>query len=117
MNVYAEYNAIMTFIELNPEYEYKYYINKKNIIKQQILNNGGCYFNTEQINRVPLRKIIEKDYDLIKCNNYDDLLCKSNDKVINKKYNLIYKKNLFNYKESIYSPELNKNIITLTYAK
>ena len=113
----VEYNAIMTFIELNPEYEYKYYNNKKNIIKQHILNNGGCYFDTKQINRVPLRKIINKNIDLIKCNNYDGLLCKSNDKVINKKLYLICKQNIFNYKEYIYSSELNKIIITLIHKK
>jgi mannosyltransferase OCH1-like enzyme len=90
------YNAVKTFIELNPEYEYIFFddydcrefikINfDKNILKTYdllvpgaykadlfrycyIYINGGCYFDHKYILRIPLRKII-KEYD-------NEILCK-----------------------------------------
>jgi len=98
----AQYNSIMSFIELNPEYEYMFFDDTacynyiKNNYNQQVLdayNNliptaykadlfrncvlykiGGCYFDIKQINRVPLREIINKDDDLILC---DDIQLKA----------------------------------------
>jgi len=91
----AQYNSIMTFIELNPEYEYMYFDDDAcyNYIKDNydeyvldaynklkptaykadlfrvcvLYKIGGCYFDSKQINRVPLREIINYDLDLILC--------------------------------------------------
>jgi len=85
----ACFNAIQTFIDLNPEYEYKLYDDNdcyefiKINFTQSVLNaynklipgaykadffrycvlyiTGGCYFDIKQILRVPIREIIDKD--------------------------------------------------------
>lgn len=90
-------NAIMTFIDLNPEYEYIYFDNNdcinfiKNNFDKKVLNAfnklvpgaykadlfrycvlyilGGCYFDNKQINRTPLREIIEPNQDIFLCND------------------------------------------------
>jgi mannosyltransferase OCH1-like enzyme len=91
----AQHNAVMSFIELNPEYEYMFFdddacINyiknnydditfetynklkptayKADLFRACVLyNTGGCYFDIKQINRVPLREFISNDQDLILC--------------------------------------------------
>lgn len=91
----AQYNSIMSFIELNPEYEYMYFDDNdcynyiKNNYDEYVLNAynklkptaykadlfrvcvlyklGGCYFDNKQINRIPLREIINYDQNLILC--------------------------------------------------
>lgn len=89
------YNSILTYIELNPEYEYMFYDNNecrlfiKNNFNKTILYsydliipgafkadffrycflyiNGGCYFDCKSILRIPLRKIIKYNDELILC--------------------------------------------------
>jgi len=89
------YNSILTYTELNPEYEYMFYDNNecrlfiKNNFNEIILNsydliipgafkadffrycflyiNGGCYFDCKSILRIPLRKIIKDNDDFIVC--------------------------------------------------
>jgi mannosyltransferase OCH1-like enzyme len=89
------YNSILTYIELNPEYEYKLFDDYecrnfiKNFFDKNILDaydllipgafkadlfrycylyiNGGCYFDCKSILKMPLRKIINKDDDLLLC--------------------------------------------------
>lgn len=96
----AEYNAIRTFIELNPEYTYIYIddINCINILKQHFNKDvidaynkiipgafkadlfrycflyifGGCYFDIKQINRVPLRDFIDEKQTICLCNDIQD---------------------------------------------
>ena len=83
------YNALQTFLELNPEYKYEFYDDSdcREFIKKNfdidvldsfdLLNpgaykadlfrlciiyiNGGCYIDNKYILRVPLRNIINKD--------------------------------------------------------
>jgi hypothetical protein len=83
------YNAVKTFLELNPEYKYEFYDDnecrefiKKNFDSEvldsfDLLNpgaykadlfrlciifiNGGCYFDNKYILRIPLRNLIQKD--------------------------------------------------------
>ena len=97
----AQYNAVMTFIELNPEYEYMFFDDKAciNYIKNNyddetfetynklkptaykadlfrscvLYNTGGCYFDIKQVSRVPLRKIINSDQDIILCEDAIEL--------------------------------------------
>ena len=99
INNLFHYNSIMTFIELNPEYEYKIFDDNdirffiKNNFDDNTLNafdlivsgafradffrycylyvNGGCYFDCKQILRKPLRNIINKDSSLILCKDID----------------------------------------------
>jgi hypothetical protein len=91
-NIY-NYNAFMTFIELNPEYEYYFFDNDdvKKFIKdnfdEEVLEsydrlvpgaykadlfrycylyiNGGCYFDCKMILLYPLRTIINPDEEYI----------------------------------------------------
>jgi mannosyltransferase OCH1-like enzyme len=99
INDLLHYNSIMTFIELNPEYEYKIFDDNdirlfiKNNFDENTLNafdlivsgafkadffrycylyiNGGCYFDCKQILRKPLRYIINKNSTLILCKDID----------------------------------------------
>ena len=94
-NSLLHYNAQQTFLELNPEYEYKFYDDNdcrefiKNNFEENILNtfdmlypgafkadlfrycyiyiNGGCYFDNKYILRIPLRNIIKHEDDNIYC--------------------------------------------------
>lgn len=143
------YNSIFTYIELNPEYEYrlfddyecrsfiKKYFNKNILHAYDLLIpgafkadifrycylyiNGGCYFDCKSILRIPLRKIINKNDELLLCKDigkgyYNALMIsiKDNDvllKVINncidrifnfyKIYDINHK--LFNHGDSILS--------------
>jgi mannosyltransferase OCH1-like enzyme len=89
------YNSIQTFIELNPEYEYRIFDDTesrefiKNNFESNVLKaydmlisgafkahifrycylyiNGGCYFDCKSILRKPLRDIISSNDDLILC--------------------------------------------------
>jgi len=91
----AKYNSIMSFIELNPEYEYMFFdddacynfikhnydeitLNTYNKLKPTaykadlfrvcvLYKLGGCYFDIKQINRVPIRDFLDKDKDLLLC--------------------------------------------------
>ena len=98
----AQYNAALTFIELNPEYEYIYYDDndiieflKKNF-NIEVLNaynklipgaykadlfrycylyiNGGCYFDNKMINRTPIRETLNKKDDIYLCNHLKDIV-------------------------------------------
>ena len=88
-------NSILTFQELNPEYEYiffnnldcrnfiKNYFNEDTLYYYDILVagafkadffrycfmyiNGGCYFDCKQILKYPLSSIIKKDSELFLC--------------------------------------------------
>jgi mannosyltransferase OCH1-like enzyme len=90
-------NSIYSFIELNPEYEYRIYNDKecRDFIKKNfdrhiliaydilvpgafkadlfrycvIYINGGCYFDCKQILRKPLRDIINDNDYLLLCND------------------------------------------------
>ena len=98
-NIY-NYNAFMTFIELNPEYEYYFFDNDdvKKFIKdnfdEEVLESydrlvpgaykadlfrycylyihGGCYFDNKQILRQPIRNLINKDDIDIYCQDTVD---------------------------------------------
>ena len=86
------YNSIISFVELNPEYEYKFFTDdecrkfivdnfndiidvydilvpgkiKADLFKYAYLYiNGGCYFNCKTILFKPLNKIIKKDDKII----------------------------------------------------
>ncbi|MEM3857868.1 MAG: glycosyltransferase [Candidatus Micrarchaeaceae archaeon] len=89
------YNTILSFIDLNPEYEYVFYNDKmcRDLIKNNFPSNvlyafdslksgsfkadifrccylylyGGCYFDCKLINRTPLRDVIKEDDELILC--------------------------------------------------
>ena len=91
------YNSILSFIELNPEYEYRIFDNYecrkfiKENFEEDVVNaydillagsfkadlfrycylyiHGGCYFDCKQILRKPLRNLIEPDEELILCND------------------------------------------------
>jgi mannosyltransferase OCH1-like enzyme len=104
----AQYNALQTFLELNPEYEYYHYTNndrlsylkqhydtiivqaynkvipgayKADLFRACIINKeGGCYFDNKQINKEPLRTFINKNDDIVLCN----------DAIKNAIYNAIY---------------------------
>lgn len=90
-----KYNSIMTFIELNPEYEYKFFddILCRKFIRENfdehilgaydmlvpgafkadlfrycyLYINGGCYFDCKMILREPLRNFVDKTAELILC--------------------------------------------------
>ena len=100
-NVYFKnilhYNSIMTFVELNPEYEYRYFNNRESrkflrdnfsneinnaydllvpgAFKADLLRycylyiNGGCYFDCKQILRVPIHKFLHESKTLVFCND------------------------------------------------
>ena len=93
------HNSILSFIELNPEYEYKIYndIDQRLFIKNNfdtetlyaydllvagafkadffrycyLYINGGCYFDCKQILRKPLRMVINADDSLLLCDDID----------------------------------------------
>ena len=100
------YNAHQTFLELNPEYEYRFF--DDNDCREFIKNNfpinvldtfdilnpgaykadlfrycyiyikGGCYFDNKYILRLPLRNIIKNEYENIYCKDRgDDLMFNS----------------------------------------
>lgn len=92
-----KYNSVMSFVELNPEYEYIFYDKKdrrifiKNNFGQEVLEaydilvpgaykadlfrycylylNGGCYFDCKMILRRPLREWINNDDSLVLIND------------------------------------------------
>lgn len=100
INNILHYNSILTFIELNPEYEYQIFDNYecrkfiKENFDEELLNaydillagsfkadlfrycylyiNGGCYFDCKQILRKPIRNLVEPDEELILCNDMND---------------------------------------------
>ena len=111
------YNSIISFVELNPEYEYKFfndddcrkYIvdNFKDIIDvydllvpgkikadlfkyAYLYNNGGCYFNCKTILFKPLNKIIKVQ---------DKIILYSDNNVLKDGIILIEKKNKGRYKD------------------
>lgn len=89
------YNSVMSFMELNPEYEYKFFDDtacrrfiKKNYDAKTleaydmlvpgaykadlfrycyIYKKGGCYFDCKFILKVPLRDLIQKDSPIMLC--------------------------------------------------
>ena len=91
------YNSIMTFVELNPEYEYRYfndYDSRKFLrdnFSEEINNaydllvpgafkadllrycylyiNGGCYFDCKQILRVPINNFLDESKTFVICND------------------------------------------------
>ena len=93
-------NSILTFQELNPEYEYRYFndVESRNFIynnfEKKILEYydklipgafkadffrycylykfGGCYFDCKNILKIPLSDIIEEDDDIILCQDLDE---------------------------------------------
>jgi mannosyltransferase OCH1-like enzyme len=97
----SKYNAVMTFIELNPEYEYMFFdenacynyikdnydeitLNTYNKLKPTaykadlfraciLYKMGGCYFDIKQINRVPLREIISSKRKILLCKDIQAL--------------------------------------------
>jgi mannosyltransferase OCH1-like enzyme len=94
------FNSIITFIELNPEYEYIYYsdydsrvflrdnfnddINhayyllvpgayKADLIRYCFLHYyGGCYFDCKQILRKPIQTFLKKETKILLCNDVID---------------------------------------------
>lgn len=105
-NSLLHYNAVKTFIELNPEYEYYFFddIDCRLFIKENfdisvldaydilapgafkadlfrycyVYIMGGCYFDNKYILRVPLRNVIKAEYDNIYCKDTaDDLMFNS----------------------------------------
>ena len=135
----AQYNSIMSLIELNPEYEYKFFDDNAcyNYLKDNFDNTilegynklkptaykadlfrvcvlykmGGCYFDSKQINRTPLREFINENQDLILCKDaiwfslYNAFLISSpNNLIIKKVVNWLI--NLHYYKSKVIK---NKN--------
>lgn len=115
----SKYNSIMSFIELNPEYEYMFFddnacynyirnnydeitLNTYNKLKPTaykadlfraciLYKMGGCYFDIKQINRVPIRDIINSDQDLLLCKDAQPfalynafMLCSPNNLIMKK---------------------------------
>ena len=94
------YESILTLIELNPDYEYKFFDNNecrefiKDNYDEKILYyydklipgafqadffrycylyiNGGCYFDCKNILKKPLSDIIKEDDDIILCQDIDE---------------------------------------------
>jgi hypothetical protein len=104
-NKYASllhYNAVQTFLELNPEYEYYFFDDAecrlfiKNNFEESVLDaydllypgafkadlfrycyiyiKGGCYFDNKYILRMPLRNIIKNEYNNLLCKDTLDFL-------------------------------------------
>ena len=100
------YNAVHTFLELNPEYDYIFFTDKdcrefiKNNFEDDVLTaydilypgaykadlfrycyiyiEGGCYFDNKYILRMPLREIIRPEYNNVFCKDtFDDLMFNS----------------------------------------
>lgn len=97
-----KYNSVMTFIELNPEYEYKFFddSNARKFIRENfdehiltaydilvpgafkadlfrycyLYINGGCYFDCKMILREPLRNFVDRKAELIVCKDYGKTL-------------------------------------------
>lgn len=93
----AQYNAALTFIELNPEYTYIYFNDDDCIkfiskyFKKSVINaynnvipgaykadlfrycyiyiNGGCYFDNKMINRMPIRNLLNENDEIILCDD------------------------------------------------
>jgi mannosyltransferase OCH1-like enzyme len=93
----AQYNCIMSFIELNPEYTYIYFndeainnfllkhFNKRLINAYNELvpgaykadlfrycylyKEGGCYFDNKQINKLPIRDFLDSDDEIYLCDD------------------------------------------------
>ena len=114
----SQYNAALTFIELNPEYTFVYLDENDRIdflvkhFDEYILNAyynlipgaykadlfrycymyiyGGCYFDNKMVNRIPLRDIIDKDIEMIFC--YEDKKSYINGLLISIEKNNIFKK-------------------------
>lgn len=115
----SKYNSIMSFIELNPEYEYMFFddntcynyiknnydeitLNAYNKLKPTaykadlfracvLYKMGGCYFDIKQINRVPLRDLINTDQELLLCKDAQPftlynafMLCSPNNLIMKK---------------------------------
>ena len=94
------YNSILSYIELNPEYEYKIFDNndsrlfiKNNFNEHTLIAydliipgafkadffrycflyiNGGCYFDCKSILRIPLRNIIHRDDKFLLCKDIQE---------------------------------------------
>ena len=94
------FNSIISFIELNPEYTYRYYNDtearkflRKNFneevnysydilvpgaFKADLLRycllyvNGGCYFDCKQILRIPIKKFLKSNQAFLLCNDIID---------------------------------------------
>ena len=119
-NNIIQHNAILSFIELNPEYEYMYFnshdrgIFIKNNFDISVYNAynkiipgayqadlfrycilyyyGGCYFDNKQINRIPLREVIEPTKELMLCKDILNNHSYYNAIILAKKNNIIMKK-------------------------
>lgn len=129
----AQYNCAMTFIELNPEYEYKYlddndiYEYLKNNFNERLINaydkltagaykadlfrycylykDGGCYFDNKQINKLPIREFLDSNDEIFLC---DDRLST----IINNK--MFYNAILFSTKNhSLMKKAINKCILNI----
>ena len=109
----------MSFIELNPEYEYMFFddnacynyirnnydeltLNAYNKLKPTaykadlfracvLYKMGGCYFDIKQINRLPLRDLINSDQELLLCKDAQPfalynafMLCSPNNLIMKK---------------------------------
>ena len=94
------FNSIISFIELNPEYKYIYYNNtnsrkflrenfsdeinhsydllvpgayKADLLRYCFLYHcGGCYFDCKQILKIPIRNFLDKNKNLVLCNDVID---------------------------------------------
>lgn len=94
------FNSIISFIELNPEYTYRYYndtearkflrenfneeVNysydilvpgafKADLLRYCLLYvNGGCYFDCKQILRIPIKKFLKSNQTFLLCNDIID---------------------------------------------
>lgn len=94
-----QYNAMKLFIDMNPEYEYRFFdaCERREFIKKYfvpaileaydtlvpgafqadlfrycyLFKNGGCYFDFKMIPRKPLRDIINSNDSLLVCSDYE----------------------------------------------
>lgn len=91
------FNSIISFIELNPEYQFIYYnnINSRKFLRENfsdeinysydllvpgaykadllrycfLYHYGGCYFDCKQILKIPIKNFLDKNKTLVLCND------------------------------------------------
>lgn len=138
-------NAIMTFIDLNPEYSYIFFDNndcisfikdhfddtvfhafnkikpgayKADLFRYCVLYVlGGCYFDNKQIDRVALREFIGENQEIFLCLDYNDEEAYYNACMLSSKHNNILKKCIEKCVENINNNYYGKSALEITGPK
>lgn len=128
------YNSMMSFIDLNPEYSYKFFDDKgcRNFIKMNFHSNilsaydklipgayqadlfrycylyveGGCYFDNKSSLLYPIRKWIDKDSEIMLCKDLPTNIEKTNEQIEG-----IYNGIMLVNKRNTYILELIKEVV------